>query len=72
MHSDEYRRLHAAFLAMAEQSDLPDVQTRWLTLAQACFGLAKDVPAGFHGRKCVEDGSIPRTSARQTTTLHAA
>ena len=47
MHSDEYRRLHAACVAMAEQSDLPDAKVRWLALAQACFSLAKDVPDGI-------------------------
>jgi hypothetical protein len=30
MRSDEYRRLHAACLAMAEQCNLPDVQARRL------------------------------------------
>jgi hypothetical protein len=40
MGSDEYRRLRAAFLTMAQQSDLPNVQARWLALAQACFSLA--------------------------------
>jgi hypothetical protein len=33
MRSDEYSRLRAAFLAMAEQTDLPDVRERWLVLA---------------------------------------
>ena len=30
LSSDEYRRLHGAFLAMAQQSDLPNAQARWL------------------------------------------
>ena len=42
MGSDEYRRLRAAFLTMAQQSDLPNVQTRWLALAQACSNLAHE------------------------------
>src|SRR5262249_3153292 len=33
MRSDEYGRLHAAFLAMAEQADLPEVRARWFALA---------------------------------------
>ena len=41
MHSDEYRRLHAACIAMAAQSGSPDAKARWLTLAEACSGLAK-------------------------------
>jgi hypothetical protein len=41
MHSDEYRRLHAACIAMAAQSGSPDAKARWLTLADACSGLAK-------------------------------
>jgi hypothetical protein len=36
MHSDEYRRLYAACLTMANQSNLPDVRARWLTLAKDC------------------------------------
>ena len=42
MGSDEYRRLCAAFLTMAQHSDLPNVQTRWLALAQACSSLAHE------------------------------
>ena len=52
MHSDEYRRLHAACVAMAGQSDLPDAKVRWLALAQACFSLAKDLPDGLRSREC--------------------
>jgi hypothetical protein len=33
MQSDEYRRLYAVCLTMAEQSNLPDVRARWLALA---------------------------------------
>jgi hypothetical protein len=35
MCPDEYRRLHAACLVMARQSKLPQVQARWLVMAQA-------------------------------------
>ena len=38
-HSDEYRRLYATCLAMAEQSNLPEVRARWLTLAKDCKDL---------------------------------
>ena len=39
MQPDEYRRLHATCLTMAEQSNLPDVRARWLVLAKECEGL---------------------------------
>jgi hypothetical protein len=42
MRSDDYRRLHAACLAMARQSKLPDVQARWLAMAQAWLSRAND------------------------------
>jgi len=35
MRSDDYRRLHGACLMMAQQSKLPDMQARWLSMAQA-------------------------------------
>ena len=38
-HSDEYRRLYATCLAMAEQSNLPEVRARWLALAKDCKDL---------------------------------
>jgi hypothetical protein len=37
MRSDEYCRLRVACLAMARQSQLPDVQARWAKLADAAF-----------------------------------
>ena len=40
MLSDEYSRLYAACLVMARQPDLPDVQARWLVMAQASLDLA--------------------------------
>ena len=42
MDSDEFRRLHAAFAALAEQSNIPDVRARWIALARASSDLAKD------------------------------
>jgi hypothetical protein len=39
MQPDEYRRLHATCLQMAEQSNLPDVRARWLALAKDCKNL---------------------------------
>lgn len=60
MRSDEYRRLHAVCITIAEQCNLPDVRTRWLALAQNCLSLLKELPADFRARKCVEDHSKSR------------
>jgi hypothetical protein len=45
LRSDEYYRLQAACFVMARQSDLPEMRTRWLNMAQACLKLANAVPA---------------------------
>jgi hypothetical protein len=42
MSSDEYRRLSEACLIMARQPNVPDVQARWLVLAQTSSKLAND------------------------------
>jgi hypothetical protein len=42
MRHDEYRRLHAACLAMAKQSTLPDVRARWQAMADAWLKLAAE------------------------------
>jgi hypothetical protein len=39
MLSDEYRRLSATCLTMAEQSNSPDARARWLALAKDCENL---------------------------------
>jgi hypothetical protein len=44
--SDEYGRLYAAFLSMAQQSNLRDVRARWLALAQDCLSLTKEARDG--------------------------
>jgi hypothetical protein len=73
VHSDEYGRLHAACVAMAEQSDLPDARARWLTLAQACLSLAKDLPDGSRRRKCLDNRTRPTAqSVHGAMTLRAA
>jgi hypothetical protein len=69
MHSDEYRRLHAACIAMAAQSGSPDAKARWLTLAKACTGLAKGPRDDPHVREPTR--SAPR-SGPSSATLHAA
>jgi hypothetical protein len=45
MRSDEYGRLHAAFLAMAEQTDSPEARARWFALALESRILAEKRPA---------------------------
>jgi hypothetical protein len=42
MRADEYLRLHAACVAMARQSQLPDVQARWAKLADDAAFVADD------------------------------
>jgi hypothetical protein len=69
MHSEEYRRVRAACVAMAEQSGLPDARARWLKLAETCFSLAKDQPDDRSGRERTR--TAPR-SAPGSTTLRAA
>jgi hypothetical protein len=42
MRDDEYRRLHAACLAMAKQSTEPDLQARWMAAADTWLKLATE------------------------------
>ena len=42
MHADEYLRLQMACVAMAKQSQLPDVQARWAKLADDAAFVADD------------------------------
>jgi hypothetical protein len=42
MHADEYVRLQMACVAMARQSQLPDVQARWAKLAADAAFVAAD------------------------------
>jgi hypothetical protein len=42
MRTDEYLRLQVACVAMARQSQLPDVQARWAKLADAAAFVAAD------------------------------
>jgi hypothetical protein len=48
MRQDHYRRLHEACLAMANQSTEPEVQARWLVMADAWFkrSLELNKPSG--------------------------
>ena len=41
MLSDEYRRLYATCLTMAEQSNSPDARARWLAVAKDCESLVE-------------------------------
>jgi hypothetical protein len=60
MDSQGYRRLHAAFTALAEQSKAPDMQLRWMALAQASSSLAEDPPLNL--RACTEKTESARTA----------
>ena len=42
MSHDEYRRVHAACIAMARQSSLPDIQARWLAMSAVLLERAAD------------------------------
>ena len=42
MRDDEYRRLHAACLAMAKQSTEPDLQARWMAAADTWLKFATE------------------------------
>jgi hypothetical protein len=57
--SDEYRRLEAAFLTMAEQSDFPNAQPRWHAVAEACSSLATDLPARSRRVKREGERQVP-------------
>jgi hypothetical protein len=75
LHPDEYRRLHAACLTMALQSDLPNVQNRWLALAQACSSIAVEEATGPHARKRVGDrpkSILARVNSRVAVVLCAS
>jgi hypothetical protein len=50
MRSDEYRRLYVACLGMAQQSEQPDTQSRWLGMAQAWLRVADEVRPTKTGR----------------------
>ena len=69
MHSDEYRRLHAACIAMAAQSGSANAKARWLTLAEGCSRLAKG-PRDDPGVR--ERPDRPPRSGPSSATLRAA
>jgi hypothetical protein len=43
MRHDEYRRLHTTCLAMADQSDTPEIKARWLAMAEAWLKSATEL-----------------------------
>jgi hypothetical protein len=68
MLSDEYRRLYATCLTMAEQSNSPDVQARWLALAKNCQALLGASSAAERRSKSLST----RLSTRAAANLFAA
>jgi hypothetical protein len=63
MHSDEYRRLSATCLTMAEQSNSPDVRARWLALAKDCKDLLGGSSAKERRSKLLSARLITPTTA---------
>jgi hypothetical protein len=51
MRQDSYRRLHEACLAMANQCSEPEVQARWLAMAEAWLKRATEFDERLHGDK---------------------
>jgi hypothetical protein len=49
MRYDEYCRLHMACVAMANQSSLPHVRDRWLTMAEAWLSVATELRESGYG-----------------------
>jgi hypothetical protein len=75
MVCDEYRRLHAACLIMAEQSKQPDERARWFTLAQDCLALANNPCTDFRHRKCADErrkSKLTGLNSRTAVGLRAA
>jgi hypothetical protein len=62
MRADEYRRLYEACLEMAHQAQAPELQARWLRMAQSWFNRAAD-------EKPVRSQIRGETSS-SVTTLH--
>jgi hypothetical protein len=67
-HSDEYRRLYATCLAMAEQSNLPEVRARWLALAKDC----KDLLGGSSAKERRSKSLSARRGMRAAANLSGA
>ena len=72
MRSDEYDRLHAAFLAMVEQTDSPDARARWFALALESRILAEKRPAARKHLKDRLEALMALLSARAWVGLYAA
>jgi hypothetical protein len=53
MSYDEYRRLHAACLAMAKQTSVRDEQVRWLAMAQEWLKIAAELGESAHSASVV-------------------
>jgi len=57
MRHDEYRRLHAACLAMAKQSPTPDVRARWQAMADVWLKRATE-ECERPGRRAHNTGTV--------------
>ena len=58
MLSDEYRRLYATCLTMAEQSNSPDAHARWLALAKNCENLVKEGQSKLRATRLTTRSSV--------------
>ena len=58
MLSDEYRRLYATCLTMAEQSSSPDARARWLALAKDCERLVKEGQSEMRAKRLTTRSSV--------------
>jgi hypothetical protein len=58
----EYHRQGMACLALARLSDVPDIQTRWMVMAQTWFKLAEG--SNYHPEQSERPNVIPLRSLR--------
>jgi hypothetical protein len=58
MLSDEYRRLYATCLTMAEQSNSPDARARWLAVAKDCESLVKEGQSKMRATRLTTRSSV--------------
>jgi hypothetical protein len=65
MRQDRYRRLHEACLAMADQCSEPEVQARWLAMAEAW--LQRSLEISEHRGAMKRELSEPRAAGPPST-----
>ena len=73
MHSEEYRRIFAACLEMADLSNVPEDRARWKAIALAAYRSATELPEApasddASGRRLALLYQAPRTTGRSGST----